>query len=50
MLQKMVLNDLGCFGIARVQLKDRCRWKDNIKMDLRDIVRAECGLDSSGSG
>jgi hypothetical protein len=27
--------------------KPRHRWKDNIRMDLREVG---CGLDSSGSG
>jgi hypothetical protein len=27
----------------------RRRWKNNIKMDLQDII-LECGLDSDGSG
>jgi hypothetical protein len=28
--------------------EDRCRWQDNIKMDLREV--GGCGLDSSDSG
>jgi len=28
----------------------RCRWEDNIRMDLREIRVASCGLDASGSG
>jgi hypothetical protein len=28
--------------------RPRCRWEDNIKMDLRNRIW-ECGLDSSGS-
>jgi hypothetical protein len=30
--------------------RSRRRWEDNITMDLREIEREECGLDSSGSG
>jgi hypothetical protein len=30
--------------------KRRRRWKDNIKMDIRDIGCDLCGLDLSGSG
>jgi hypothetical protein len=29
--------------------RPRLRWKDNIRMDLREIVE-RCGLDSSGLG
>jgi hypothetical protein len=30
--------------------KPRCRWEDNIKMDLREIGFLGFGLDSLGSG
>jgi hypothetical protein len=30
--------------------RPRCRWEDNIKMDLREIGFGDCGLDSLGSG
>jgi hypothetical protein len=30
--------------------RPRRRWKDNIRMDLREISWEVCGLDSSGSG
>jgi hypothetical protein len=30
--------------------RPRCRWEDNIKMDLREIGFWGCGLDSLGSG
>jgi hypothetical protein len=29
--------------------RPRCRWEDNIKIDLREIGFGGCGLDSSGS-
>jgi hypothetical protein len=29
--------------------RPRPRWEDNIRMDLREIGRRRCGLDSSGS-
>jgi hypothetical protein len=28
----------------------RCRWKDNIRMSLREIRVGMCGLDASDSG
>jgi hypothetical protein len=30
--------------------KPRCRWKDNIKMDLREVGYGGYGLDRAGSG
>jgi hypothetical protein len=30
--------------------RPRPRWKDNIRMDLREIGWGSCGLDASGSG
>jgi len=30
--------------------RSRCRWEDNIRMDLREVGWGRCGLDSSGSG
>jgi hypothetical protein len=30
--------------------KPKCRWEDNIKMELREIGMGWYGLDSSGSG
>jgi len=30
--------------------RPRCRWEDNIKMDIQEVVIWECGLDRAGSG
>jgi hypothetical protein len=30
--------------------RPRCKWVDNVKMDLREIRMGWCGLDWSGSG
>jgi len=30
--------------------RQKCRWEDNIRMDLREIEGGRCRLDSSGSG
>jgi hypothetical protein len=30
--------------------RPRCRWEDNIKMELTENSVGRCGLDSSGSG
>jgi len=32
----------------KVLRRPRCRWEDNIRMDLRDIGWGKCGLDSFG--
>jgi len=29
--------------------RPRRRWKDNVRMDLREIGRGRCGLDAYGS-
>jgi hypothetical protein len=30
--------------------RPRCRWEDNIKMDLQEVVGGSWGLDGVGSG
>jgi hypothetical protein len=41
---------LGKPEAMRLLERPRCRWVDNIKMDLGEIGWGRCGLDWSGSG
>jgi hypothetical protein len=35
--------------VRKPEVIPKCRWEDNIKMDLKE-TECECGLDSSDSG
>jgi hypothetical protein len=45
----LLLSSLLLIIIIVIIGRPRCRWEDNIRMDLGEIG-GRCGVDSSGSG
>jgi hypothetical protein len=41
---------IGKLEVRRPLERYRHRWKDNIRLNIREIVWGRCGLDESGTG